>query len=82
MVSFKQEFAIYDYFAPLIVFFVFFFAVFLISFTCIIWYCVTDTERVEAMQKWKQCQPPNACKRIAAKRFVPPKPIGTQPPRR
>ncbi|KFD57006.1 hypothetical protein M514_02263 [Trichuris suis] len=78
MVSFRQEFSIYDYFAPLVVFLVFFLTVFFISFTCIIWYCVTDTERVDAIQKWKQCQPPNLCKRIAAKRLVPLKPVGNQ----
>lgn len=44
MVSLKQELSVLDYFGPLIVFVAFFAIVFVISATCILWFCVDDAD--------------------------------------
>uniref|UniRef100_A0A915HVV5 ATP synthase F0 subunit 8 n=1 Tax=Romanomermis culicivorax TaxID=13658 RepID=A0A915HVV5_ROMCU len=52
MVSLKQELSLLDYFGPLVVFVSFFVIVFLISFTCIMWFCISSADEAVVLQKW------------------------------
>uniref|UniRef100_A0A915HQI5 Transmembrane protein n=1 Tax=Romanomermis culicivorax TaxID=13658 RepID=A0A915HQI5_ROMCU len=52
MVSLKQELSVLDYFGPLCVFVSFFVIVFLISVTCILWFCVSDVDDVNVFTKF------------------------------
>ncbi|VDP02562.1 unnamed protein product [Soboliphyme baturini] len=51
MVSLKQQIDVLDYFGPVCVFISFFAIVFVISVTCILWFCVSDTDDVTVFSK-------------------------------
>ncbi|KRY34357.1 hypothetical protein T01_7017 [Trichinella spiralis] len=71
MVNFNQELSMFDYLAPLVAFVAFFGIVFIMLFTCILWLCVSDVERKDAMKKWDHCKVPAICKHIAKENFRP-----------
>ncbi|KAL3075192.1 hypothetical protein niasHS_013415 [Heterodera schachtii] len=48
----KQSFDLIDYFGPLAVWIVFFSVIFVISVTCILWCCISETDDITVFAKW------------------------------
>uniref|UniRef100_A0A914H0Y0 ATP synthase F0 subunit 8 n=1 Tax=Globodera rostochiensis TaxID=31243 RepID=A0A914H0Y0_GLORO len=48
----KQSFDLIDYFGPLAVWIVFFSIIFVVSVTCILWCCVSETDDATVFANW------------------------------
>uniref|UniRef100_A0A5S6QFG0 Uncharacterized protein n=1 Tax=Trichuris muris TaxID=70415 RepID=A0A5S6QFG0_TRIMR len=53
MVNLKQEVSIGDYFGAAIVFCLFFLIISVISFTCILWFCISKKDEATVVDKWR-----------------------------
>uniref|UniRef100_A0A914KFN2 Neuropeptide-like protein 36 n=4 Tax=Meloidogyne TaxID=189290 RepID=A0A914KFN2_MELIC len=51
----KQNLDLLDYFGPLAASIVFFSVIFVISVTCILWFCVSEKDDQTVFDKWGMC---------------------------
>ncbi|KFD57837.1 hypothetical protein M514_01070 [Trichuris suis] len=53
MVSLKQEVNVADYFGAVTVFCLFFVIIFVISVTCVLWFCIDKNDEATVIDKWR-----------------------------